>query len=1841
MKSNSITFLFLLLFTVPFSCKKQQTNLILKNTDAYKEYISAFSTGYHKRNQTVRVEFAKPAVDASQINQEVNPSLYKITPALPGKCVWKNVYLFEFSPDKKALMSNARYEMVLDLKTVFPQIEESLRRPVIEFFYQPLELSVNWSFPRPSTDGKESMYLSGTVYVNDEIEPGKLLESITIKTSDGKKLTPQIQVSATNPSAYDILVSPIPRLKKSSELKLQWFERLEEENQKSDEKSFRIPAINEFVVQGVDESRITNHELSIYFSNILDVNQDVRGMIKFKEDSSALQLEKETDVIHVHFPDDWQKKSAILVVNHLIKSREGMNLGNDYEYEFQLIQNPPAVRFVNRGSILPYSKEIILPFEAINLHTVEVEIFKTFTNNVLYNMHLGFDNYYDSYNLVKLGRIIKQQVINLDELSPGSNARDWKRYGLNLSELIDAEPGANYQVRICFKPEDSDYPCSDGKPEIPDNFYDEESGDPKIKSFWRSYSYYDYSEEANNDASDPCSISYYTSDHFAKTSFFASNIAMIAKSSDHGGQSMVAVFDVMEGSPVKNAEVSFYDQQLQLLSKKETDGNGLVVCDLSSMPSYIQAKSGKHYSYLKINENKSLSQSEFDISGVKLQEGIKSSLYTERGVWRPGDTIYLNAVIYQIDKKIPDQFPVELTVTNPQRQVIYKTNTSDHVRGLYSFQIPTKESDITGLYTARLKVGLSVFEKNLLIETVKPNRFKVEWPDINTYSTDQLQQGVPLKAMWLHGAPANEANANVNFRYKVIAPEFKKYQAYTFVDPEFQKKEGEQEVFNEKLDDHGEAKVNLPNFKDLIKSGKIQATLISKISGDDGDISTDYYETVVSPFNEYVGLKLPDNPFGRLVAKDVDQEIQIVVLNKDGNPVANREVLVELFHVSYEWWYELRYSYRGDYQRRSITKKEMNKVVRTDQNGKAVITINLKEYDRYCIKATNKENNYSTGEYFYTGWNYNQNSTEFVNILSFKAEKDEYVVGDKAKVELPGAASGKYLISLLRGDRLVRNVSMDAKKDKSIFEFEITPDMAPNIYVDVSFVQGRTQKKNDLPLRLYGVIPVKVIDENKKIHPVISMNNLIRPDEKFSIEVSEEHSKEMVYQLFIVDEGLLNLTRFKTPNPYNDIMAKEALTMLTWDNFNEVIGNMDGAMEKIFSIGGDLNVDENQETKNKRFKPVVLKSGPVTLRKGEKMKHEFSISNYIGAVRVMVIANDYNAFGAADKSVMVKNELMSQLTVPRVFAYNDEVLIPVTVFATDPKVKNVQVKLEVKGQIKLMESAEKKITFDQIGDKTVFYKVKGSGGIGNAEILVTASSGSFNSRNSVSLYVDNPNSISHEVKEYWIESGKSVKEMIAPYGMEGTRTVRMEVSGFQGLSLDKMIDELIQYPHGCLEQTTSAAFPQIYLSALTELSIEKKSEVAFNIQSAINKLRRFQRPDGSFSYWPDGDSYSDWANSYAGQFLIEARNAGYRVPEDLLQNWYRSQRTFSNSYRADLQKNYSRPYLMQAFRLYTMSLYGKPEWSAMNQMYQSKNSDFMSNVLLAGAYALGGKQDIAVNLFAGSVPDQKYYREYDYSFGSNTRDEALIAQILIAMNKKNEASGLLNKLIKRTSRNYYYSTQEMATILVALGKLYGNAKDRKMSFTYQWNDTKLSYETQSPVYMSDLTAASKQLFEFKNQGSIPVSVSIIQYGKETSTANVAVSNGLKMNVSIVRVHEYSAYINSGDEMSAVISISNPGVAGRIDNIALTAVFPSGIEIDNRRIGGIDDKNSRITYQDFRDDRVLNYFGLNAGETISIEIPLTAAYAGQYIAPFIVCEAMYDPSIYAKYRSGTISIQTRK
>lgn len=1842
MRFNNKWSLLILTFFLTSQCAKKSSLSIQNNPEAYKNYILAYSSGLLKRNEQFRIEFTKPIIAIDKVNQAVDPSWFNITPALKGTCSWTSINSLEFFPDKSELKSNQDYEFNLDLSYLFPEIDKSIKNISIEFSYVPVSLNYSWLFPRPELVENNTMYLSGTIETNDNIDPSKLLEAVKAHVGpDHLELKPEISINPSNPLKYDIIIRHIPRSSRSTELNLEWDESFVQGNSSNKSTIMRIPGIDDFEVTGVDESLIDDNLLTIYFSNILNATQDVRGLVRFKDDSVNLEINKEKDFIQIRYPDIWQKTEGVVVVNRVVKSDNNKELKSDFEYHFLVKPNAPQVRFVSKGTILPYTKNIILPFEAINLHTIEVEVFKTFTNNVLYSFHLGIDNEYSSYNLVRLGKVIKQKAFNLASLAPGSNEKDWKRYGLDLSELIESEPGAYYQVRITFKPSYSNYTCEKDKPEIPEDFYQTETGDPNIKSLWRDYPYWHYSadeEENAYDVNNPCNIEYYSKEHFANTSFFASNIALSVKAGNDPGQTSAFVFDVIDGTPVKGAEIQYFDAQLQEISHMNTDGNGLAISTINSLPSFVIAKYKDHYAYLKINESKSLSQSEFDISGTSVQEGLKASLYTERGVWRPGDTVYLNAVLHNIQMGLQEQFPIELTIRNPNGQKVYTETKSNHLMGLYAFVIPIQSNAITGLYAATIKAGPSIFEKNLLIETIKPNRYKVEWPGIESKGLENLSDKTTIRASWLHGAPANGALANIKWKYQLIAPAFSKYKEYEFIDPVSSRISGELELFNSTLNESGLAEIKIPNWKFSSNTGKLKINLISKISDNTGEISTDYYETYVSPFKELVGIKLPSDGQFKHLEIGTEQEVRLVAVDSDGKPIANRKINIELFKVEYQWWYELRNGSTGEYQNSNFKERVLQSTLTTDNNGLASLKLKLDDYDRYYIRAKNMSSGYLTGDYFYTGYGYNADQKEFVNILSFKTDKEQYQTGEKVNLDLPGANQGYYIISLLRGSKILSCKSVNATKVKTNYSFDITSEMAPNVYVDISYVQGRTSKKNDLPLRMYGVIPVKIEDSDKKLNPVIKMNETLRTDEQFTIEVSEQNNKDMAYQLFIVDEGLLNLTRFKTPNPYNDIMSKEALSILTWDNFNEVIGAMDGELLKIFSVGGDEALQKvPEEDKNKRFKPIILRSAPSYLAKGGKQKHTYTISNYFGAVRVMVLCNSNTAFGSTDKSVQVKNELMVQLTAPRVFAFNDELEIPVTVFARDAAIKDVSLKFEINGKASLKSPAIKSMQFKSTGDQTVYFTIKGIGEIGNASIAVTASSGKYISKSQVSLYVDNPNPVSHEVKEFWVEAGKSIQEQIPPFGMNGTRDVKLEVSGIPGLSIRNMIDKLLNYPHGCIEQTISAAFPQILLNNLFDLSPKQKEEANFNVQKAIEKLRLFQLADGSFSYWPGSPSYSDWGTSYTGHFMLEAKKAGFRVPEDLLQNWYKFQKSKSNQ-SLKIQKNTEYWYPTNfAYRLYTMALVGKPDWSGMNQLYTAKTDNYFSKILLAGAYAVSGKRDIAETLLNQGSYELKAYRDDYYNYGSDIRDEAMIAQVLAILDKNQEALTLLNKLIKRTKSDYY-STQEQSMMLIAIAALSGKSKLGKMDFEYSWNAAQALIQSEKELYDVKFEPAAKQLFSFKNNSTRPVSVKIIQYGKDIVVTDQNSSKGIKMNVVLPAKGNV---LQIGDELELSVTLTNTSLVGRISNIALTTVFPSGFEIENRRVAGLNDTKSQVDYQDIRDDRVLSYFDLNSNQSIELRFHLTAAYPGKYIAPSFYCEAMYDPSIYSKFRAGNYTIVPRK
>ena len=457
------------------------------------------------------------------------------------------------------------------------------------------------------------------------------------------------------------------------------------------------------------------------------------------------------------------------------------------------------------------------------------------------------------------------------------------------------------------------------------------------------------------------------------------------------------------------------------------------------------------------------------------------------------------------------------------------------------------------------------------------------------------------------------------------------------------------------------------------------------------------------------------------------------------------------------------------------------------------------------------------------------------------------------------------------------------------------------------------------------------------------------------------------------------------------------------------------------------------------------------------------------------------------------------------------------------------------------------------------------------------------------------------------------------------------------MNLQKRLNYLIEYPHGCIEQTTSAVFPQLVLNQLTDLDDYKKAQVDKNVKAGIAKLQNFQRPDGGFSYWPGGNESDEWGSSYAGHFLIEAQNNGFLVSEYMIQQWKNYQRGKANSWVPSTTNFYGGD-LSQSYRLYALALAKAPELGAMNRLKEFRYLSAEAKWRLAAAYKLAGQDNTAMDLISGLPTSFDARPNPGITFGSDLRDQAMVLETLTLMGKKAKAAELLPTIAAKLSQDYWYSTQTTAYALMAIAKYCGkNPSGTKILAAGNINGKAIdinssSYIRQVPVMF---TAGSGNIV-LTNKGSNTLYVRLVTQGQPLSGDSLKVNNNpavLNMSVSYLTQDGKSIEVNNltqGTDFVAKVVIKNPGKRGYYSQMALSQIFPSGWEILNARIFDAESpfKSAPSTYQDIRDDRVYTYFNIGANETYTYYVQLNASYLGRYFLPGTYCEAMYDNSIIA-------------
>jgi uncharacterized protein YfaS (alpha-2-macroglobulin family) len=986
-------------------------------------------------------------------------------------------------------------------------------------------------------------------------------------------------------------------------------------------------------------------------------------------------------------------------------------------------------------------------------------------------------------------------------------------------------------------------------------------------------------------------------------------------------------------------------------------------------------------------------------------------------------------------------------------------------------------------------------------------------------------------------------------------------------------------------------------------------------------------------------VKLPKGDVARgMLLTDTDHDVKIVTVDKEGNPVSRTGVRVKLYKLNWKWWWDKSAdedlgAYIGRNHSRLIDEGTINTV---DGKGVWKLRINYPQWGRYMVHVE-EPGGHATGKIVYIDWpgwagRAQSDNPGGAKMLVFAADKSTYQVGEKATLTIPSGQDGRALVSIEAGNRVITSYWVDAEKGSTQFSFPITEEMAPNVYAHVSLLQPHAQTKNDLPMRLYGVIPLKVEDPKTKLQPVLTMVDQLEPMEEVVIKVGEKNGGPMAYTVAVVDEGLLGLTRYRTPNPHGHFYRREALKVKTWDLFDDVVGAYGGELTSLLSIGGDGDAAGADGKKPDRFKPVVKVLGPFILKKGETRTHRFMMPNYIGAVRTMVVASHEGAYGKVDKETPVKKPLMALGTLPRVLGPGEEIQLPVSIFALEDYIKNVSIQVETNGMFEKMGSTYQNMTFSDVGEKMATFGLKVKEEIGTGHVKITARSGSEVAVYETDILVRPSNPRLYRSYASVIQPGENWKRRFRPVGMTGTNNGVLEITNIPPINLGKRLQYLIRYPYGCIEQTTSSVFPQVYLTTLMELSDEQKDQIDNNIRAGIQRLQSFQIGNGGLAYWPGNGDASEWGTNYAGNFLLEAREAGYTIPDGFIQRWVSFQTERARNWSYSNQKGSD---VTQAYRLYLLALASAEDMGSMNRMRQAtQNLSIQAKWYLAAAYHLVGQGDMAKRLTRELSKQIPEYVELGNTFGSSIRDKALIVQALASMNRRDEAADLIQQLSDRLCEDKWMNTQATAYALVAVAKYVGkNGMSKTMNFSYAVNDGKLiskSYE--KALWQTAVASESNGQVEIKNTGKSLLFTRLILDGVPFREDTAQTAAGLRVNVVYKDRNGASLdvlRVLQGEDITATVSVTNTGTRGHYSELALEQVFPAGWEIHNHRLDGSDTGSSPMDYQDIRDDRVYSFMDLSQGQTKVIHVKLTASYLGKYYLPAVSVHAMYDKSINAR------------
>lgn len=1331
-----------------------------------------------------------------------------------------------------------------------------------------------------------------------------------------------------------------------------------------------------------------------------------------------------------------------------------------------------------------------------------------------------------------------------------------------------------------------------------------------------------------------------------------SDIGLIVK--QEANKLLVFANSIRNATPISGAKISFISNTNQVVHTTQTDGEGVAVFDNMNekAPNFrvtmVSAKSGEEYSFISFSRN-NIETSRFDIGGRSVNAtGLNAWLYAERNLYRPGETIHASVVIRSESWMPPGEMPVKLKLLMPngkecssQRKVLNDQGSAE-----MAYSIPP--TAITGPYTLQVFTGNDVLLNSyyISVEDFMPDRIKVDMKlNKERYAAgDSLMAAVVANNLF--GTPATGRNYEWELNLNKVDFQPKGYDSYDF---SLQKQFDFSTVFHSGTTDaegHVSEGMTLPS--DIAESGMLKGNAHATVFDETGRPVHRFanFEVVTQP--SFIGIGESE----RYVGTRKPVRVKLIALNADGKLVSeNASVKV----VRKEWQNVIqqsgdRYRYVSQWAEKELSTQNISV---SGSNTSFSFTPDVSGEYEIRVSRAGTESYVSRTFYAYGFMDTRYSSFEVNNEgnVTIKSDKESYAPGQNMRLLFTTPFEGRMLVTIER-DKVLEYHFLQTNGKSASLDLKATDAHLPNIYVSATLF--RAMDASEMPLTVahgYKNIMVAATKNKMPVSVKVAAQSRSRTKQRISVTASPG----AYLSIAAVDEGILQVKNYQTPDPYAYFFQKVALGVLSYDIYPMLLPEYKSMLS---STGGDGGAADQANRVNplfvNRVKNVSYWSGILQADGSGRVNYDIDIPQFSGDLRVMVVAYKDKSFGSFDNHMKVADPIVISTALPRFLSPGDQALMPVTLSNTTAKATNALVTVQTQGDLGLSSVSSQTVAIPANREGRALFTIHAGNTIGAAKVIVTVKTLNETFSNETELAVRPPASLQKDFFAGFAKAGTTENVSLSHSYISKTYSGQLVIAASPLVQFSKNIQYLIQYPYGCVEQTTSTAFPQLYYGDLVQVLNGKTNtdiNPNYNVQQAVNKLQSMQLPNGALSYWPGGEYESWWGSVYATHFLIEARKAGFEVNENTIKR-------LTDYLRVRLKKKETIEYYYNGkqhrtivakevpYSLYVLALAQQPQQSIMN--YYKGNPEQLSldgRYLLAAAYSLSGQPDKAKQTLPAAFSGEVSEPQTGGSFYSPIRDMGITLNALIDMNPSDpQVTSLARSLSAMMSRQPYLNTQEAAFGILAMGKLAKRAAAGGGKAEI-WQNGKLIAKTEGAPVKIDLSkmggtaqirSSGKQGFYFfREQSGVRADGKIQEEDKFLRVRRSFYNrNGQPITSGSFRQNDLivvKLVLESQDRMS-------------IDNVVVTDMLPAGFEIENTRLNDMPNlkwvterkDKSEPDYLDVRDDRLNLFTDIGSSPKVFYYM-VRAVSPGTYRLGPVQADAMYNGMYHSYNGAGTIKV----